>query len=310
MKLRHSTIKFHPQQKATSLSSGIIITSAVAAFAAFSLSLPPGIFHKQTFDLSLIPRAVAAQEATKTNPLAITSKELRGYLDQAREITDLVEVLRFAHEVFKFKGGKLGLKPSAEKFRKPKTPDELAEGKKGDCSDGTYAIVGFLVALEKKDIEVGAIFGHVKGASENITHIVPAAKVDGKLIIIDPFSSFGRTVEFDRQQFQKAEVVEGNYYRELGDYHKKQGNVQNAVEAYGKAFERNSKDEEARGQAINLLFREFNRVRQNLKPENHAAVDKAIKILDEILFFISESDEQRPALDSNLQTLKSWVQAR
>jgi tetratricopeptide (TPR) repeat protein len=295
-------------QNSSARKAGIVVTTAVAAFTAFSLSLPSGLFHKQASDLSLISRAVAAQEAAKPNLLAITSKELRGYLDQAKKILDPVEVLKFTHEVFKFDGGKLGLAKAQNRLGKPKTPSEIELGKTADCSEVAYALVSFLSSLNRKDIEVGAIFGHVKDAPEAITHIVPAANVGGKLIIIDPFSSFGRTVEFDGQQFQKAEFVEGNYYREVGDFHRTNGNSREAIEAYKEAVTANPKDNEARGFALNLLFAEFNKVKPNLKPENKTEVTKGIEILEEILFFMPASDPQRARLDKNLQVLKSWVQ--
>ena len=298
----------------------------VAAGVAFTAS------HFPSFDIITASFASPKDDVRKTDPLDVAnSPKLSAFLSKLNSVS-FSEIPSELHNFFKV-GGELGLKTSAAKFRQPKTASELAETPDADCSDAVYGVAAVCEALGRDDIKCGAVFGHVKGAAKTIDHIVPFVLVKGShpngdtkfkskamaalgasgewtLIILDPQSAFGKTVDFDRFEAHNSNKIKGDYFRELGHYYYKGAKPQDlkaAVESYKVAVELNPNDNESRGAAIEILGSSFQRLQKMIAKATKPQLEETRDVIKDLLFFLPNADPQKASLERSLGQVEGWL---
>ena len=199
-------------------------------FIKFAAAATALTLIKPTALLAEGPAKNASMNPLKSEKLPELLKNIKG--TDAEKVKQIFELLK----------DKLKTVKSKYDDRPPRTVDKtIAKG--GDCTE--FALV-VLASLKHIGIDGGATMVHLKGAPEDMDHIVAYASISGNRIYIDPqaekLNVIGEGKGHDKLADLNMEEAKGMYYRELGNHYFVKKKYDKSIQAFEDSLKFYEKD--------------------------------------------------------------------
>ena len=234
-----------------------IIKPTRREFIKFAAAATALTLIKPTALLAEGPAKNAPMNPLKSEKLPELLKDIKG--TPAEKVKQLFELLK----------DKLKTVKSSYDKRPPRTVDKtIAKG--GDCTE--FALV-VLASLKHLGIDGGATMVHLKGAPEDMDHIVAYASIYGNKIHIDPQSEklnvIGEGKSHDKLADLTMEEAKGMYYRELGNHYFMKKKNDKAIQAFEDSLNFYEKDAYVHHK-LGYLYQEKGKKTDDLKHKKKA----------------------------------------